>query len=261
MIRPFIFGILLLLSVVVHTQAYAQPMTIAGASSLRPALDQLADVYMAEHPGHEVSVIYGSSGRLLAQIVNGAPFDIFMSADMEFPQQLADQGLAASVPAEYAHGRLALWSAEHDVSTMTLADLARPEIRRLAIAQPALAPYGARAQEALIAAGVWEAVQPKLVFGENISQVAQMAESGAADVGIIAVSLAIQPAMATQPHQEIDASTHAPLAQGFVITQRGGNNPVAQSFAEFLGSPLAGNILIMNGFAMHAGDHHDHGHD
>jgi molybdate transport system substrate-binding protein len=259
MIRQWMSSVLLLFPLVVS----AQQMTIAGASSLRPALDQLAEVYMAENPGHQVSVIYGSSGRLLAQIVNGAPFDVFMSADMEFPQQLADQGMAASAPHEYAHGRLALWSAVHDVSAMTLADLARADIQRVAIAQPALAPYGARAQEALMAAGVWDAVQPKLVFGENISQVAQMAESGAADVGIIAVSLAIQPAMSTRPYAEIDAAMHAPLAQGFVITRRGADNPVAQGFAQFMSSALAANILIMNGFAMHGGDHHghDHGHD
>src|SRR5690606_7336992 len=117
------------------------------------------------------------SGRLLTQIINGAPFDIFMSADMEFPQQLADQGMAASEPREYAHGRLALWSAVHDVSPMNLADLARADIRRIAIAQPDLAPYGARAREAIVAAGVWDNVQPNLVFGENISQAASMAQS------------------------------------------------------------------------------------
>ena len=256
MIRPLLLAVLCWLP----SMLFAQTMTIAGASSLRPTLDQLAEVYMAENPGQQISVIYGSSGRLLAQIINGAPFDVFMSADMEFPQQLVDQGLAGSELREYAHGRLALWSAVHDASALTLADLARADFRRIAIAQPELAPYGARAREALIAAGVWEAVQPKLVFGENISQVAQMAESGAADAGIIAVSLAIQPALSLHSHLVIDDSLHAPLAQGFVITKRGATNPVAQQFAEFMGSALATNILIMNGFAMHSDEHHGHEH-
>jgi len=256
-IRRCLSALLLMLALPLQ----AQQMTVAGASSLRPALDQLAEVYMSQNPGEQVTVIYGSSGRLLTQIVNGAPFDIFMSADMEFPQQLADQGMAASEPREYAHGRLALWSAVHDVSQMNLADLARADIRRIAIAQPDLAPYGARAREAIMAAGVWDNVQPKLVFGENISQAASMAQSGAADVAVIALSLAVQPELGERPHLLIDDSAHGPLAHGFVVTRRGADNAVAQGFAEFLASPLAANILILNGFAMHTDDHHDHGHD
>lgn len=226
----------------------AQQMTIAAASSLRPTLDYLVDAYRIDNPGHQISIIYGASGRLSAQILNGAPFDFFMSADMDFPQRLADEGAAASEPRVYAYGRIAMWSANFDASVMTLHDLGANRISRVAIAQPAVAPYGQRAREAMQAAGVWGDVEGKLVFGENISQVAQMAQSGAADVGIIALSLVMQPELASHGYTLIDAALHEPLAQGFVVTQRGADNSVANTFAQFLTTPAAQSVLRDNGF-------------
>lgn len=238
----------LTLVLIICPSVYAQQITVAAASSLRPTLDDLADAYMSENPGHQVQIIYGSSGRLMAQIINGAPFDVFMSADMEFPQNLFEQEMAVSAPVVYGLGRIVLWSAHLNAAQMQLQDLADASIRRIAIAQPTVAPYGQRAQEAMTAAGVWDKLQSRLVFAENISQVAQMIESGAADIGIVALSLAIQPALAERGYYLIDASQHRPLEQGFVVTRRAAQNPVAEKFSVFLVSQTAREILQANGF-------------
>ncbi len=235
-------------AVLFSSASAAQQMTIAAASSLRPTLDYLVQAYRVDNPDHEVSVVYGASGRLTAQILNGAPFDFFMSADMDFPQRLADEGAAASDPSVYGYGRIALWSANIDASAMTLQDLGAARIGRVAIAQPTVAPYGQRAREAMQAAGIWSAVEDKLVFGENISQVAQMAQSGAADVGIVALSLVMQPELAARGYTLIDAALHEPLAQGFVVTRRGADNLVADAFARFLSTPAAHAVFRDNGF-------------
>ncbi|MDP3515757.1 MAG: molybdate ABC transporter substrate-binding protein [Pseudohongiella sp.] len=236
------------LILVLSQNVYSQKITVAAASSLRPTLDYLVEAYESENPGNNIEIIYGSSGRLMAQIINGAPFDIFMSADMEFPQNLFDQGMATSVPVVYGLGRIVLWSAHLNAADLKLEDLADQSIRRIAIAQPAVAPYGQRAREAMEAAGVWDKVQSRLVFAENISQVAQMSESGAADIGIVALSLAIQPGLAERGYYLIDTSRHQPLEQGFVITRRAAQNRVAADFSVFLVSETAKTIFQTNGF-------------
>lgn len=227
---------------------HAQQLTVAGASSLRPTLDYIVERYEQLHPGSEIAVIYGSSGRLSAQIINGAPFDVFLSADMEYPQRVRERLADASEPQVYAFGRLVLWSAHLDASTMTLQGLAQDHVRRIAIAQPAVAPYGERARQALQATGVWDAVQTRLVFGENISQAAQMAASGAADVGLFAQSLVVQPALATRPWLLVDDSLHEPLAHGMLITPRGLPHPQARTFMAFMNSDEARAILVSQGF-------------
>lgn len=240
--------VLLALVLVVCPSVYGQQLTVAAASSLRPTLDYLVDAYETQNPGHQVEVIYGSSGRLMAQIINGAPFDVFMSADMEYPQALFDEGMATSAPVVYGLGRIALWSAHLNAADMTLTDLADNSIRRIAIAQPSVAPYGQRAQQAMTAAGVWEAVQSRLVFAENISQVAQMSQSGAADIGVVALSLAIQPGLVERGFYLIDTALHQPLEQGYVITKRAADNTVAERFSGFLLSDIARDIFQNNGF-------------
>jgi len=231
--------------------AHAAKFTIAAASDLRFALDDIIAVYREAHPEHEFEVIYGSSGKMTTQIINGAPFDIFFSADISFPQRLHAEGLAATEPAVYAIGRIVLWSRTVDASALTLEDLATDErLRRIAIAQPAHAPYGMRAQEAMEAAGVWEKVQGKLVFGENIAQTAQMVESGAADIGIIALSLAKFPALAAHGHYLIDERLHKPLTQGYVVTRRGAGKPGVMAFANFIETDVAHAIMQRYGFVM-----------
>ena len=231
--------------------AHAAAFTIAAASDLRFALDEIVALFRDEHPEQQVEVIYGSSGRMTTQIINGAPFDVFFSADISFPERLYAEGFAATKPKVYAIGRIVIWSTRFDASALTLADLATdPRIRRIAIAQPTHAPYGMRAQEALESVGVWEAVQRRLVFGENIAHAAQMVESGAADAGIIALSLAKFPTLAVHGHYLIDDSLHQPLTQGFVVTRRGADKPGVMAFAAFMETEAAHAIMVRYGFVM-----------
>ncbi|MEX1213800.1 molybdate ABC transporter substrate-binding protein [Saccharospirillum sp.] len=237
------------LAFVLPVQA-SDPLLIAAASDLRYALEDIVGVYRQANPAADIEVIYGSSGKMTTQIVNGAPYDVFFSADIAFPRLLEERGLTATEPAVYAIGRLVLWSNAIDASNLTLTDLADDRVDRIAIAQPAHAPYGMRAREALMAAGVWAAVQGKLVFGENIAQTAQMAQSGAADVGIIALSLALFPGLASHGHHLIDDSLHAPLTQGFVVTRHGATKPGAFAFADFMRSEQAHEIMTQYGFGL-----------
>lgn len=227
-----------------------EPIRIAAAASVRNALEEIIGRFQQTHPTARVEAVYGSSGKMATQIINGAPYDLFFSADMTFPQQLWTVGLAATEPAVYAQGRIVLWSTTLDASNLTLDDLTDASIRRIAIAQPAHAPYGELAQQAMIQAGVWEAVQNKLVYGENISHAAQMTQSGAAQVGIIAQSLAVYPELAVHGHALIDARLHSPLQQGYVITRRGGDRPPVLIFADFISSATAQQILLAHGFEL-----------
>ena len=248
--KAMIISILLSLGLLFSAASSAESFRIAAASDLRFALEDILALYRENQPDHRPEVVYGSSGRMTTQIANGAPYDIFFSADIQFPKRLQELGETATEPAVYALGRIVLWSTQHDASALELQDLTDPDIRRIAIAQPTHAPYGMRAREALEAAGVWEAVQSKLVFGENIAHAAQMAESGAADIGIIALSLALFPSMNEYPWHLIDDSLHEPLTQGYVVTRHGRNNTAAQDFATFMQSPEARKIMQTYGFEL-----------
>lgn len=227
-------------------------MRIAAASDLRYALNDIIGMYRQEHSEVKIEVIYGSSGKMTTQIINGAPYDIFFSADIAYPEKLKAHGMTATEPAVYAVGRIVIWSNTLEADRLTLKDLTSETIRRIAIAQPSHAPYGLRAKEALQSAGVWEAVQDKLVFGENIAHTAQMAQSGAVQVGIIALSLASFPEMAKHGHHLIDDGLHNPLSQGYVVTRRGGNKPEARAFADYMASEEAHDIMTRYGFVMEA---------
>ncbi|WP_341939503.1 molybdate ABC transporter substrate-binding protein [Marinimicrobium sp. C2-29] len=238
---------LVLLAPALHA---SEPLRIAAASDLRYALDDIVEVYRQAHPEARIDVVYGSSGKMSTQIIHGAPYDLFFSADIVFPERLKQEGLTATEPAVYALGRIVLWSNTIDAGALTLQDLTSDSIRRIAIAQPAHAPYGQRAKEAMESAGVWEAVQDKLVFGENIAHTAQMTESGAAQVGIIALSLARFPDMAEHDHYLIDDALHQPLTQGYVVTRRGSDKSGARAFADFMTTEAAHDIMTRYGFVM-----------
>ncbi|MCW8957904.1 MAG: molybdate ABC transporter substrate-binding protein [Gammaproteobacteria bacterium] len=234
----------------VVTPAVAEPLRVAAASDLRYALDEIIEVYRQTQPGADIEVIYGSSGKMTTQIINGAPYDMFFSADIAYPQKLKRHGLTATEPTVYAIGRIVIWSNSIDASRLTLEDLGSDTVRRIAIAQPAHAPYGRRAREALQSAGVWEAVQEKLVFGENIAHTAQMTRSGAAQVGIIALSLAKFPDLASHAYHLIDQDRHKPLTQGYIVTRRGGEKPGVMAFADFMTTAEAHRIMERYGFVL-----------
>lgn len=222
-------------------------LTIAAASDLRFALDEIVALYQQQHPT-DIRVIYGSSGKLSTQIRNGAPFDVFFSADIQFPEQLYTEGHAVTQPHLYAYGRIVLWSQRQNMAGIELSQLHELDFRRLAIAQPAHAPYGQRAQEALQAVGIWQAIRSKLVYGENIAQTAQMAQSGGADIAIIALSLAKSPTLAKHGYQLIPAELHQPLAQAHVITRFGAENLSAQQFTAYMQQPKVLAIMQKYGF-------------
>ena len=237
----------LLLSCAVH----AGKLTIAAASDLKFAMDEIVSAFQKSSQGDTVDVVYGSSGKFHTQIQQGAPYELFFSADISLPRALAAQGLAASSVQTYAFGRIVLWSATLDASRMTLASLADPAITRIAIANPKHAPYGQRAEEALRAAGLWDKLQAKLVYGENIAQTAQFVQSGNAQVGIIALALALNPELSKKGgYWLIPDQWHAPLEQGYIITRQGASNPLAKRFAEYLRTSTAREIMTRHGFVL-----------
>lgn len=234
--------------------ASAEKITIAAAADLKFAMDEIVAGFKRIQPDGEVDVTYGSSGKFQTQIQQGAPFDLFFSADIAFPRELVRQGLAASGVKQYAVGRIVLWSNSMDATKMTLAGLADAKIQKIAIANPKHAPYGKRAEEVLRSAGLWEKLQSKLVYGENIAQAAQYVQSGNAQVGIIALSLAVNPELAKMGgYYIIPDNLHNPLEQGYIITQRGANKPLAKKFAGYMDSKHARSILTKYGFVLPGG--------
>ena len=231
--------------------AHAEKITIAAAADLKFAMDDIVTTFKKANPADEVDVTYGSSGKFHTQIQQGAPYDLFFSADIGFPRELAKSGFAASDVKPYAVGRIVLWSNSLDASKMTLAGLTDPKITRVTIANPKHAPYGKRAEEALRAAGLWEKVEPKLVYGENIAHTAQFVQTGNAQVGILALSLAINPELAGKGgYALIPDSLHAPLEQGFVITKRAAGSALAKRFADYMGSKTARAVMAKYGFVL-----------
>ena len=231
----------------------SQTLTIAAASQLKTAMDQIVAGWKVAHPKAPLNVVYGSSGKLQTQIRNGAPFDLFFSADVDVPKALADDGFSASGVTTYAFGRLVLWSATADARTMTLASLTHPFIARIALANPKHAPYGRRAEEALRASGVWSNVESKLVYGESVAQAAQFVQTGNAQVGIIALAQALSPEIAKSGgYWLVPDELHKPLEQGFIITKRAAANVRAKDFAVHMSSPEVHSILVKFGYALPA---------
>ena len=228
-------------------------MTIAAAADLHEAMDQVVAAFRRDHPATTINVVYGSSGTLTTQIEQGAPFDLFFSADSDYPRQLIAHGDAGGPASPYAVGHLVLWSAGLDMHGVKLADLAQPRFGRIAIANPEHAPYGKRAEQALRRAGVWDAVQPRLVYGENIAQTAQFASSGNAQVGILALSLVLRPEM-KGGYAAVPDSAFDPLLQSFVLTKRGGDNDLARDFAHYVQGSAARAILAHFGFTPPSGE-------
>jgi len=225
---------------------------VAAASDLQFALAEIAAAYTAE-TGETVRLTFGSTGNFARQIRAGAPFEIYMAADEAFVAALRRDGLTRDAGDLYALGRVALMLPQGSPLEMdgTLADLAAAladgRMKKFAIANPEHAPYGMRAQEALRSARIWEAIQPMLVMGENVSQAAQFALSGGAEGGIIALSLALAPTVAAQgAHALIPASMHSPLRQRMVLLRDAG--PAAARFYAYLSGETARATLRRYGF-------------
>lgn len=233
------------------TFSQAASFSIAAAADLKYAMADLIAEFSKSHPDNTPDTVFGSSGKLYQQISNGAPYDIFFSADISYPQLLKTNGMVASEVRPYAFGRLVLWSKKGVSGKLTMDRLLSDDVRHVAIANPKHAPYGMRAQEVLERLGLWERVSSKLVFGENVAQAAQFVDSGSAQAGIIALSLMLGPELKNNgTYMLIPENLHQPLEQGYVLIKRAAGNPAAKEFGEFVSSAKGRAILRAWGFIL-----------
>jgi molybdate transport system substrate-binding protein len=231
----------------------ADRVAVAAAANLTYVLEPLDAAFARAHPGMAAVPTLGASGNLLAQIANGAPFDLFLSADMDFPRKLVAAGGADAASLRvFAIGKLALWTTRAGLELASVPAAVRDaRVRRLAVANPRTAPYGRAALEALAKLGLAEAARPKLVTGENITQTAQFVSSGNADAGFVALSLLLSPQLRGQGRWiEVPAALYAPIEQGAVLTRRGAGSPAARRYLEFLAGPQAREIFGRFGYAL-----------
>lgn len=232
-----------------------EAVSVAAASNLVYALDALNAAFAKASPAVTVTSTTGASGSLVAQITHGAPFDVFLSADVDYPRALVSAAAAdrASLVI-FATGRLVVWTTRPGLRLDSISAVVRdPTVRKIAVANPATAPYGRAAQQALEKLGVWAEAQPKLVVGENITQTAQFVETGNADVGFVALSLLLAPDRRERGRWlELPGGLHAPLEHAAVLTQRGASNPAARRYLEFLTGEAARKILLQFGYRVPA---------
>jgi molybdate transport system substrate-binding protein len=231
----------------------AQGLAVAAASDLQSVLPAIVAQFERD-TGQHVRLTFGSSGNFFTQIQNGAPFDVFLSADIDYPRRLEASGTAERGSLyEYATGRLVLWARRDSGIAVQrgLSVLIDPRTRRIAIANPEHAPYGRAAVAALRHEGLYERVSDKLVLGENISQAAQFVASGAADAGLLAHSLALSPTLKNAgTYFDIPESWHPPIEQGAVVIAASQHKPLARQFVEHLKRPDAVQILQTYGFGV-----------
>jgi len=234
--------------------AFADKITIFAASDLRAALDTIKEQFIKEHPNATLNMIYGSSGKGRVQIARGAPYDLYFSANMDYVEQLYKKGMIATKPKLYAIGRLVIWSKNKNFDPKKGFDnLLAPWVRKIAIANPAHAPYGQKAKQALQSVGLYQKIKPKIVLGENISQTANYINMKAVDVGIIALSLVLAPEIANSPYKRyylIDAKLHQPLKQGYGLTKYGAHSQLAKEFYDFFQTKRSTAIMKKYGFVV-----------
>ncbi len=237
----------------------AEEILVASASSMTYAMRDIA-VQFEKATGCHVNNSFAASGVIYSQVLNGAPFELFLSADTEYPRKLESAGFTEPGSFRvYSVGRLVLWtgkgaSLHPEVDGVRV--LADPSVRKVAIANPRFAPYGRAALAALRHFGLYEIVQPKIVYGENVSQAAQYAESGAAQVGIIPLSLAVSPSMRDGRYWKLPADSHSPIQQAAVVLKPARDHDklrAVNSFLNWLGSPAGRAILEKYGFSVPSG--------
>jgi molybdate transport system substrate-binding protein len=236
-------------------RAQADEIRVAAAADLQFAMPELAAQF-EQQVGKKILVSYGSSGNFFSQIENGAPFDLFFSADTAYPRKLDAAGLAEpGTLCSYAFGHIVIW-----MSPASMVDLSKegwnvlldPAVQKIAIANPAFAPYGRAAVAAMQKAGIYERVKNKLVYGENISQAAQFVQSGNAQAGIIALSLALSPGLRDGKRWEFPPTLYPAIEQGSIVLKNSRNKAAALAFLEFVRSNAGREILARNGFAVSA---------
>lgn len=240
--KPFVLAAMLL----VQSPAQAETLTVAVAANVKFAFDDLAAAFTKE-TGIAIQPVVGSSGKITAQVKQGAPYDVFLSADMEFPARLYQSGQAVTAPKAYAYGKVVLWTLNDKLDLgKGLGVLGGGDVRKVAVANPKVAPYGEEALKALDKLGLKAAVEPKLVYAENIAQVVQFVDSGNVDAGFTAKSLVTAPENAGRGRWvDVPADAYSPIAQGAVILRHGQaeHGEAARKFYGFLYSAKARTIL------------------
>jgi len=234
--------------------SFAQEITVAAAADMSAVLPELAARY-TKQTGQNVKSSFGSSGNLTNQIRNGAPFDVFFSADEDYPKQLIAEGLAdKDTLYRYAVGHLVLWvpgSMPIDPQKSGIQTLLDPSVKKIAIANPAHAPYGRAAEAALKHFGIYDRVSAKLVFGENVSQAAQFVESGSAQAGLIALSHAMAAEFKDKGrYWPVPLDAYPTLNQAAVVISRSRSQAAARKFIEFVRTPEAASLLSAYGFSL-----------
>lgn len=230
---------------------HSNKLTIATAANVQFAMEELTNAFSQE-TGIESEIILGSSGKLLAQIKEGAPYDVFVSANMKYPNELYASGFTEQKPQIYAYGKLVLWSMADNIDP-SLDLLLSEKVNHVAMANPKTAPYGVAAEQLLTSINLYDQVKDKLVFGESISQTNQFIISGAAEIGFTAMSVVKSPEMEGKGKWiELDNTTYTPIAQGAVtIKKKHNNSDTANQFYAFLFSSRAKEILNKYGYITH----------
>jgi molybdate transport system substrate-binding protein len=232
---------------------HAQAVKVAAAADLKFAMEELTAQF-EKQSGTKLEVTYGSSGNFLTQIQNEAPFDLFFSADSEYPKKLEAAGLAEpGTVREYAVGRIVIWTPSDsgiDAAKDGWKCLLDQRVKKISIANPEHAPYGRAAAAAMKKAGIYEQLKGKLVYGENISQAAEFVQSGNAQVGIVALSLAISPAMKNGNRWEISIDSYPAIEQAVVLLKASKNKAAARRFLEFVSGSQGREILERFGFTV-----------
>jgi molybdate transport system substrate-binding protein len=224
------------------------PLRVAAAADLAHAFDEIRPAFVAQTPS-DLTVTIGASGLLAKQIAEGAPFDLFLAANTGYVDQVVKAGVCdGSTEHTYARGRLVIWVKGAEGSALTPTALADARFKHIAIANPEHAPYGVAARDALTRAGVWSKIGDRLVYGENVQQTLQLAQTGNADVAIVGLSLAL--AQKNGSWALIDEAQYAPIDQALVVCTHGANAAGARQLADFLSAPAGRAILRKYGFLL-----------
>jgi molybdate transport system substrate-binding protein len=249
-------GLIVVLAVSLVQWCAAQEVTVAAAADLQFAMPDVAARFEKE-TGKTVKLIYGSSGNFFQQIQNGAPFDLFFSANLDYPKRLEAAGLTEpGTYYKYATGKIVIWVPKESKLDLSsgIRVLLDPSVKKIAVANPQHAPYGQAAVAAMQKENVYEKVKDKFVLGENISQTASFVASGSADVGIVALSLALSPNMKDKGrYAEIPGDDYPPIEQACVILASSKNKDVARRFVTFVKTAAMADVLRSYGFDVQGG--------
>lgn len=230
--------------------AQAQTLEIFGATAVKMAMQELKNAFLQEHPEANIVLHAGSSGKAYAQFMNGMKYDLFFSADSNYPKAIAEKGESLGDARPYALGKIALYVLDETLLDASLKILESARVKKVAIANPKVAPYGVGAMEILENSGVLNKVESKLVLGENLSQAIHFVDSGAAEAGLVAYALLKENSTIRGKSILIDQVLYTPLVQSYVLTKYAKENPLAVAFAAFVESEKGKTILRHYGFGV-----------